>query len=503
MRDTEITNTPRILLVDDSEQNRYIVARILRHAGFQVEECCNGMEGLMLAHKAPDLVIVDVKLPDISGYEVCRQVKTNPELAYIPVLQISASFVSNESKVKALEGGADGYLTHPVDPTVLLATVRALLRLKQAESILRISAQQWRSTFDALSEGLVVLDMENRIIRCNRAFTDLCGLTFEDVIGSEGPALFRKYLGAPTDFPSGEVEKRYSGEWQHEGHWFQVSVDRIAHQGQHFGSVVVVSNIKERKMAEESLLNSEKLAASGRLAHTIAHEINNPLEAVVNLIFLSQLYADKPEVKKFLAQAQNELGRVARITKQVLSFHHESKRPLLIDVQDLLNSVLALYSGRIESKQIALKYDSGNSKAITLWGFPGELRQVVANLVGNAIDAAPARSTITLRLRQRSLNGVAGASFTVLDRGQGIPLEIRNQIFEPFFTTKELKGSGLGLWLTKTIVSKHQGTLRFRTSTEPGRSGTCFLLFLPNSTATDDFMREKEETGSERYSKVS
>ena len=312
-----------------------------------------------------------------------------------------------------------------------------------------------------------------------------------------------KYLGAPADFLNGELKKRYSSEWQHQGQWFQMSVDPVESLEQRFGSVVVVNNIKERKMAEELLLNSEKLAATGRLAHTIAHEINNPLEAVVNLIFLSQLHAEQPDVKNFLAQAQSELGRVARITKQVLSFHRESNRPLLLDLHELLNSVLSLYARQIESKQISLKYDRSSPEPVTFWGFPGEFRQVIANLIGNAIDATPARGTITLRLRRRTLNGIEGVSFSVRDTGPGIPLEIRDQIFEPFFTTKELRGSGLGLWLIRNIVSKHQGKLLFRTSSEPGHSGTCFTLFLPNSSSALESRREKGEAEAGQYSKVS
>lgn len=500
MTDTEFTSKAHILLVDDSEQNRYIVARILRYAGFKVEEYSTGMEGLASAQKAPDLIIVDMKLPDISGYEVCRRIKSDPAIGHTPVLQISASFVSNESKVKALEGGADGYLTHPVDPTVLLATVRALLRLKQAESILRQSAQQWRTTFDALSEGLAILDTWKCVTRCNRAFANLCGLSFGEIIGADGLVLLHRYLGAPSDFLN--RDKPYSGEWQHEGRWLHLSVYPVANQEQRFGSIVVVNNIQERKMAEQSLLNSEKLAATGRLAHTIAHEINNPLEAIVNLIFLSQLRAEQPDVRNFLAQAQNELNRVARITKQVLSFHRESNRPVLIDLQDLLSSVLTLYARQMESQQISLQYNRSSSQPLMVLGFPGELRQVIANLLGNAIDATPPHGAITLRLRRRSLNGVAGVSFTILDTGPGIPPEIRDRIFEPFFTTKELKGSGLGLWITKTIVSKHEGKLRFRTSTQPGRSGTCFILFLPDSTALLGSAREGDETEREQYSKI-
>lgn len=503
MSEIEITGEPRVLLVDDSEQNRYVLGRILRHGGLEVEECATGMEGLALAQHSPDLVIVDVKLPDISGYDVCRQLKSNPDTAHIPVLQISATFVNNESRVMALDGGADGYLTHPLDPTVLLATVRALLRLRQAENILRQSAQQWRSTFDALNEGLAVLDTEKRITRCNRAFSNVCRLPFKDIIGADGTELIRKCLGAPPDFLNGEMEVRYSGEWQHEGHWFHVSVDPVTTRGQRFGSIVVLNNIKERKMAEETLRNTEKLAATGRLAQTIAHEINNPLEALTNLIYLSQIHAEQPEVKNFLAQAQSELSRVSRITKQVLSFHRESTRPVPLELHEVLNNVINLYSRQIENKQISVKYDRSSPEPITIFTFPGELRQAIANLFGNALDATPMRGTITLRLRRRTVNGVPGASFTVMDTGPGIPTEIRHQIFEPFFTTKELRGSGLGLWLIKTIVSKHQGRLRFRTSTVPGHSGTCFNLFLPNSSSAVDSAHQDQRAESKRFSRVS
>ncbi|MCU1256187.1 MAG: histidine kinase,histidine kinase,PAS proteinResponse regulator receiver domain, partial [Candidatus Angelobacter sp.] len=138
--------TSRVLLVDDMEQNRYVLSRILARAGLEVEQCSTGREALERVKDCPDLVILDVKLPDLSGYEVCRRIKTDPATRSVPVLQISASFVSNESKVQALEGGADGYLTHPIDATVLVATVKSLLRLKQAELISRQSAQQWQST---------------------------------------------------------------------------------------------------------------------------------------------------------------------------------------------------------------------------------------------------------------------------------------------------------------------------------------------------------------------
>lgn len=468
--------TARILLVDDTEQNRYILSRILHRAGFTVEECSTGKEALDRAQTYPDLIVLDVKLPDISGYEVCRRIKTNPLTAGIPVLQISAAFTSNESKVMALEGGADSYLTHPVDSTVLLATVKALLRLKQAETVMRQTAQEWRSTFDALSEGLVLLDNDNHVIRCNRAFTQMCGMGFRDVIGKDGMEILRQCFGT-AEFLANSAS-RYRGEWQHGMKWYQVTVDKVTTKELPIGSIVVLTNITQRKMAEESLRNAEKLAATGRLAHTIAHEINNPLEALTNLIYLAEISSDRPDVHNYLGQALNELSRVARITKQVLSFHRESNKPVEMPFDELLDTVLALYSRQIQDKGVALKYEPGPAD-VKLEGFPGELRQVMANLVGNAIDATPRDGKIRIRFRRVIQRGVPGVRFTVCDNGPGIPENIREHIFEPFFTTKELKGSGLGLWLTSTIVTKHQGNLRFRSSMKPGQSGTCFSLFLP------------------------
>jgi PAS domain S-box-containing protein len=468
--------TSWILLVDDTEQNRYVLSRILARAGLEVEQCTTGKEALERVKSCPDLVILDVKLPDISGYEVCRRIKADPVTRSVPVLQISASFVSNESKVQALEGGADGYLTHPIDATVLVATVKSLLRLKQAELISRQSAQQWQSTVDALPEYLVLLDTENKVVRCNRAFAALSGRSFNEVIGQDGMTILKHVLGS-ADFLMHTETSRYVAEQQHGQNWFLVTADAVMTGEQRFGSIVVLTNITERKLAEETLRHTEKLAATGRLAQTIAHEINNPLEALTNLIYLSTHTADQSQIQEFLKQATKELERVAKITKQILSFHRETKIPVELDFQDMVQSVLGLYAVQMETKHITVDYKKG--PPFNIHGFPGELRQVFANLIGNAIDASPEGGCLWLRLRKDSSHGVPGVVFTIHDQGLGIPKELRNRVLEPFFTTKELKGSGLGLWLANSLVMKHHGTLRFRSRRASGGAGTCFRVFLP------------------------
>jgi len=468
--------TSWVLLVDDTEQNRYVLSRILARAGLEVEQCTTGKEALERVKSSPDLVILDVKLPDISGYEVCRRIKADPATCSVPVLQISASFVSNESKVQALEGGADGYLTHPIDATVLVATVKSLLRLKQAELISRESAQQWQSTVDALPEYLVLLDTENKVVRCNRAFAALSGTSFNEVIGQDGVTILNHVLGS-ADFLMHTETSRYVAEQQHGQNWFLVTADTVMTGEQRFGSIVVLTNITERKLAEETLRHTEKLAATGRLAQTIAHEINNPLEALTNLIYLSTHTDDQSQIHEFLKQATRELERVAKITKQILSFHRETKIPVELDFQDMVQSVLGLYAVQMETKHIIVDYKKGSP--FKIHGFPGELRQVFANLIGNAIDASPDHGCLYIRLRKDSSHGVPGVVFTIHDQGPGIPKELRNRVMEPFFTTKELKGSGLGLWLANSLVMKHRGTLRFRSRRARGGTGTCFRVFLP------------------------
>jgi signal transduction histidine kinase len=239
----------------------------------------------------------------------------------------------------------------------------------------------------------------------------------------------------------------------------------------------VAMDITSNKLAEDALRKSEKLAAAGRLAATIAHEINNPLEALTNLIYLSTHTDDQKQVQEFLKQATKELDRVAKITKQILSFHRETKIAVQLDFQDMVQSVLALYVVQLKAKQITVDYKKG--PAFSIYGFPGELRQVFANLIGNAIDASPEHGSLCIRIRKGSLQGIPGVVFTIHDEGPGIPKELRNRVLEPFFTTKELKGSGLGLWLANSLVMKHRGSLRFRSRRASGGAGTCFRVFLP------------------------
>jgi PAS domain S-box-containing protein len=248
--------------------------------------------------------------------------------------------------------------------------------------------------------------------------------------------------------------------------------------GQPLRLVGLSMDITERKKSEHALRETEKLAATGRLAATIAHEINNPLEAVTNFIYLAKSDPQLPEhVRQQLETADQELGRITHIAQQTLGFYRDTSGPVTVSVADTLTNVLTLYERRMTYRSLRIHRD--DSPGLKIRALQGELRQVLSNLVANAIDASDDGCTIRVRARQVSINGNPTAiRFTIADNGAGIPESMRERIFAPFFTTKAEVGTGLGLWVTRGMVEKHGGTIRFR-SRQGERSGTVFSVLLP------------------------
>lgn len=242
----------------------------------------------------------------------------------------------------------------------------------------------------------------------------------------------------------------------------------------------LVVDVTDRRQAEATLRLTERLAATGRLAASIAHEINNPMAAVTNLIYLIDNHPDVPDAaRQFARLAQDELKRMAHITRQMLGFYRESEHCAPVKASDLLSGVLDLYGRRIKNSSVEVDVHCEGAALIDV--FAGEIRQVFSNLLINAIDAMPGGGRVVIRMRDcvHPANGRAGVRITFADNGPGIPASMRRRIFEPFFTTKGQKGTGLGLWVSEGIVTKHNGMLRVRSTQCEGRSGTCFSIFLP------------------------
>ena len=249
----------------------------------------------------------------------------------------------------------------------------------------------------------------------------------------------------------------------------------------HTSSILIVSETTARKRAEAAALANERLAATGRMANTIAHEINNPLEAITNLLYLLKGAIDRPALAgPYLEAAQTELERVSKIARRILSFNRESASPVSVNLSEILEDVLALNNQALVEKniQVVREWD----KKLCVAGFPAQLRQVFSNIIRNAIEASFTEKAIRLRVSGYPRdNSAAGrmARITLSDQGIGIPVSNRGRIFDAFFTTKELKGSGIGLWLSNAIVREHNGYIRVRSSIRPENSGTCLSVVLP------------------------
>jgi signal transduction histidine kinase len=242
----------------------------------------------------------------------------------------------------------------------------------------------------------------------------------------------------------------------------------------------LIIDVTESRLAEQALRRTEKLAATGRLAATVAHEVNNPLESLVNLIYLAQQVEDLPEeAARHLHVADAELRRIAQIVRQTLGFYRESTSAQRTGMRTLVSDVLDLYRSRGEARGLSMPSIAGEGDEVYSLAVAGEMRQVMANLIGNAMDATPAGGTVEANV-QAVENWV---EITVEDTGSGIPDANRKHLFEPFFTTKEGIGTGLGLWVSKGIVDKHQGSIEFEDRREGGTTVRVRIPRLMDSEA--------------------
>ena len=352
-----------------------------------------------------------------------------------------------------------------------------------------------RTILEQSAQAIAVCDIEGRIILCSRALEDLCGrnpvlqffdeaLPLELQLDASGAGETKPFSVADVlsgqEFRAVEAKLRRPGK---EAALFLLTAKSIPlpnTRGK--GVVVTLFDIQERKRSEEALRKTERLAATGRLAAVIAHEINNPLESITNLLYLIQVDPSLDgHLSHYVQLAQSELNRVAHITKQTLAFHRESNEPARFDVASLIESVIYLCTPRAREKEADLVQDIRYHG--DLYGHPNELRQVLANIISNALEACPRRGRVWLRVRRGTEFAGSlrqGVRLVIGDTGPGIPLRDRHRIFEPFYTTKGEKGTGLGLWVSLGIIQKHNGSIRMWSSTRPTKSGTVFSVFLPD-----------------------
>ena len=478
-----------ILAVDDNEALRYAVVKALRSGGYDVMEAGNGSQALELASSLPDLITLDIKLPDIDGYEVCRRLRSNPRTAHIPILHISASFVALEHKVRALEGGADAYLAEPITKDELLATVKALLRMKRAEEESHRREKELRFLANSIPHMVWIADAAGNPVYFNDRWFTFTGLTRESSMSGGWVQIIHpddlkatRQLWAEsvrTKRPY-ETEVRYR---QADGEYRWVNVRGLYMdeggdgEGRWFGTS---TDVQDQKRKEELLQRTEKLAVAGRLAASIAHEINNPLESVTNIFYILENNQNLPkELLQFVQTGSAELSRVSHIVRQSLSYYRKSEKPSAVDLSELLDETVRILASHFEAHRITALRDYQTHRPVSI--FASEIRQVLSNIILNAIEAMKGNGQITFRVH----DGIdwrtsrTGVRVLICDNGPGIPKSDIPRIFEAFFTTKSEKGTGLGLWVSSDIIRKHGGTISLRSSTKAGKSGTVFSIFLP------------------------
>jgi PAS domain S-box-containing protein len=366
------------------------------------------------------------------------------------------------------------------------------LREKHAREI--HEREEWfRVTLTSIGDAVIVTDESGRISFMNPVAESLIGTTIARARGrdvSDVLAIFNEFTGEVSQDPVKRVmqEGRAVGLANHtvlkhaDGRLIPIE-DSAApirdDQRKLIGVVLVFRDVTNERKTQDLARKSEKLAAAARLSATVAHEINNPLEAVGNLIYLAKANPGaSPEIVKSLSIAEQELERVAHITRQTLGFYRESNEPRQVELPPLIESVLRLYSNKLSSKNIRVEQDFG--RCPPMLGIPGELKQVISNLVSNAVDAVSAYGKICLRLQGVENHNGGRIQLVIEDDGPGIAPEHRSRIFEPFFTTKKDVGTGLGLWVTREIIERHGGTITVSSPNGNGSApGASFVIDLP------------------------
>ncbi len=380
-----------------------------------------------------------------------------------------------------------------------VAAITDVTELKRAGEALRLSQEETRRQFAELEAiyatsplGLCLLDTDLRFRRINPRLAELNGFSVEEHIGrtvrelvpgvaDEAERRMHQIIetGEPIRFElRGETPAQPGVQRIWDESWYPI---RDA-SGNITAVGVVVEEITERIRAEEALRKADRISAAGRMAATVAHEINNPLASVVNSLYLLGNEPLTDAARNYLEMARAELQRVVHITRQTLAFHRTADSPTVFNISALAGEVANAFQPVAKTQSVSLEFTSEGSHF--LHGFAGEIRQVLTNIVTNSLEAES--SIVKLRVRHSRDWGIPerrGVRITLADDGKGIRKEHLHSIFEPFFTTKGEKGTGLGLWVTRGIVGKHEGNIRIRSSAAKGRTGTCITMFLPTLVA--------------------
>jgi len=497
-----------ILMVDDQPGKLMSYEVILRELGENLIQARSAREALdQLLRQDVAVVLMDVSMPEIDGFELADMMRQHPRFQKTAIIFISAVHLTDVDRIKGYRSGAVDYISVPVIPELLRAKVSVFAelhrknrqlerlnreleqrveertkRLQENEDLLRERAD----LLELATEAIIVRDLDGMVLFWNSGAEALYGWRREEVLGKSVHQILK------TRFPNGfsDVERTLAqaGKWN--GNLTQFTRDgqevtvacRKAMKADGNAVLEINRDITTQLKTEDALRKTERLAAMGRMAGIIAHEINNPLEAITNTFYLLRDHPSLDEEARYFAKlGDEELVRVAHITRQTLGFYRESEQPVEVSISEILDEILELQARRMEFHNITVDKQYGSKG--TIWGFPVELRQVFLNLIGNAVQAMPNGGTLRLHVFNSSwrYRQHPEVCVSICDTGTGVDPKHAKHLFEPFFTTKSVKGTGLGLWISKGIIQKYGGTIRFRSASFTGRNITCFKVRLPDA----------------------
>jgi len=460
--------------------------------------------------------------------ELAQFLEQQPPWSDLPILILTGNSRDNPHghrlEYDRLSIGSPVLLERPIRPAMLISSVRAALRArqrqyeirdiltqrdtaradqKQADSSLHRSDERFRRLIEHSSVGFIIGDLDGGISYANPALLNLLGYSPDEVASGS----LRWDTITPPEYADADQkaieELRASGTAESYQKALRARDGRLIpfligatvipspRSDESSGEVAVfITDLSSQKKAESALIQSEKLAAVGRLAASISHEINNPLEAVTNLLYLARRSSNLPdEVQSLLSTADQELQRVSQIAAQTLRFHRQSTKPREITPEELLEPTLALYNGRLLNSNIELELQHRRAGSLTC--YEGDIRQVLNNLIGNAIDSMRTGGRLIVRTSKAWLadritrKRIPAVRITIADTGYGMPAHVKARIYEPFYTTKGDNGTGLGLWISRGIIDKHHGALQAHSRTRQPVNGTVFSLVLPSKPAWD------------------
>ena len=512
----EAVAATRLLVVDDHEPSRYATSRVLRAAGFEVVEAATGTDALAQASANIDLVVLDINLPDIDGFQVCRELRARRATADLPICYLSATFTDSEDVARGMKTGADSYLVHPADPAILVATVRALLFVRTAHAEKRAADARFRTLFDLAPNGFAILDLALRFIDVNPALCVLLGRDREQLIRQPLSCV----CGVGEYLQELDAALRQGGSWKGFLSVAQAggaSADTEWVVTRDTGSescIAVVSDITAQRRLdaarEHALLSEQAARAEAERSNqrkdeflaTLSHELRNPLNAILGW---TELLRRNPELPPDVARGINIIDRNSRLQSQLIAdlldfagirFGKMRLEKSRIDPQQTLLAAVDVVSIPAEAKGVSLRLHRLN-QPVTLLADEARLQQVFWNLLTNAIKFTPRGGRVDITTRATEDN----FEVAVRDTGRGIDADFLPRLFDRFSqqdsgSAKSFSGLGIGLTIVRHLVTMHGGTISV--ASEGVGHGACFTVRLPRvaiDMPTDAPSGERNLTG--------